>query len=1119
MSADSGALLSRPGRRRGGCGFALLSQYSVNRSLHEDHVPCRAADAPDASAARLDAVSPAPTLAPRARLVLLVLAALAADALFLRALLASGDRWGIWDWDYQCTLLEAARRTIVEWGQWPRWNPWLGGGHSLAGHPLGRSANPSFLPVLVLGTLPGIKLDVLVYMLIGQIGVAILLRRLGCGWIGACFGALVASWGGCYAMHLTHGHFEWMAYAWVPWMLASLEAAVRTPSFRAVAAAGVFAALTWLDGGPYQLGFLPIFVGMWAVATSVAERSPRPLALALAAGVLGALLAAFKLLPVLAFGQTFPRETLPENNYFGAPFTIGTGDVLWQMLVSRAQSHDPDAWMPFRINVGAYVGWLPLLLALLAPALAPRRALRWLALLLASLVLALSATLPVDVWALLHRLPGYATLQIPVRFNAFVLLVLGVLAGLGADALARRGRAWRIGAVAAGLVTAVDLLFVNSAVLDVAFCVPPVTLARNGDAFVHVTRSEYRDVYARTATRPIWPNWPNATLPYIRANVGVVLAYPDFPYPRMVVPSDHPLYPGAEAFVRDGDVHIAGSTWTPNVVTLVTDGGGGTVIINRNAQQGWTLVAPDGVDLGVADGLLAVRVPPGHHEFALAFRPPLLALGAWVSGIAWLGVLGAWLASRRRGAAVAALLALCAVGCGDSSTPAPGGTAPRPGAPTRVLLVTCDTLRPDHLSLYGHARPTSPRLDAFARDAIVFERAWSCAPHTAPALAALMTSRLPDEVGMAGGNRMLMPAQVETLAEILRARGVATGAVVSNWALRAARPEDGDVGLAQGFDRYDDRMETLETNRRHFERLAPATTDAALALVDALPTGRPAFVWVHYQDPHGPYTPPAADRTLFARDDPGETRIPIGTTQSGLRQIPAYQALDGETRVGVYLDRYDAEIHFFDRELGRLLDGLGARGWLDGALVLFTADHGESLGERDLWFCHETHVFAEQVAVPLVLRPPGGVPGGPRRSRDLVSHLDVLPTVLAAFGIAAPPARGVSLLGAPVGAERLLVQTFRDVATPEGWLGLTRGDWRLIVTGGRRSLFDVAADPGERVDVSGAHPEVVRALNEAYEGLRAAPPSPPITQGVDRFLDERTRDALRALGYLGDDGD
>jgi len=113
-----------------------------------------------------------------------VLAAVAADAVFLRSVIASGDRWGIWDWDYQCSLLEAARKSIVEYGQWPFWNPWLGGGHSLAGHPLGRTFNPSFVPVLVFGTLPGVKVDVVLYMMIGQLGAAHLLRRLGSGWIG-----------------------------------------------------------------------------------------------------------------------------------------------------------------------------------------------------------------------------------------------------------------------------------------------------------------------------------------------------------------------------------------------------------------------------------------------------------------------------------------------------------------------------------------------------------------------------------------------------------------------------------------------------------------------------------------------------------------------------------------------------------------------------------------------------------------------------------------------------------------------------------------------------------------------------------------------------------------------
>jgi hypothetical protein len=91
-------------------------------------------------------VSPAPDVPPGTRLALLLLAALAADALFLHAVLGSGDQWGIWDWDYQCSLLEGARKTIVEYGQWPLWNPWLGGGPSMAGHPLGHTAGRRSCP-------------------------------------------------------------------------------------------------------------------------------------------------------------------------------------------------------------------------------------------------------------------------------------------------------------------------------------------------------------------------------------------------------------------------------------------------------------------------------------------------------------------------------------------------------------------------------------------------------------------------------------------------------------------------------------------------------------------------------------------------------------------------------------------------------------------------------------------------------------------------------------------------------------------------------------------------------------------------------------------------------------
>jgi arylsulfatase len=449
---------------------------------------------------------------------------------------------------------------------------------------------------------------------------------------------------------------------------------------------------------------------------------------------------------------------------------------------------------------------------------------------------------------------------------------------------------------------------------------------------------------------------------------------------------------------------------------------------------------------------------------------------------------------------LAAALAGALAACGN----------PRAHPVRAVILLSCDTLRADRLGAYGYPHHTSPNLDAFARESVVFERAYATAPHTNPALSSLFTSRMPDEIGVSGGNRALMPPGIVTLAERLRGAGIATAAVVSNWALRRAAPELGDSGLAQGFAHYDDHMGSADGLRSgHFERLAGDTTDAAIAWLETR-RGDPApfFLWVHYQDPHGPYQPPPE---LLARDTPhpeAGRRLPIGDSQSGHGQIPAYQEIAGETRASVYLDRYDGEIRFFDRELGRLLDWLRRAGLYEGSLIVFTADHGESLGEHDYWFSHEEHIFDESVRVPLIARFPAGWEQPPASA--LVSHLDIQPTVLAFFGVPAAPGRGTSFLAGALPADRVVAHTLAPADSTRRWEGVSDGRYRLLVHRGRTLLFDLERDPAELHDLAAAEPERVRALQDRHREFAA----PAIVEGVDLPLDAAARRALEALGYL-----
>jgi arylsulfatase A-like enzyme len=450
---------------------------------------------------------------------------------------------------------------------------------------------------------------------------------------------------------------------------------------------------------------------------------------------------------------------------------------------------------------------------------------------------------------------------------------------------------------------------------------------------------------------------------------------------------------------------------------------------------------------------------------------------------------------RARGPILAALLL---AGCADAP------------APRLFLLVSVDTLRADRLGVYGSDRGLTPRIDALAAESEVFGAAYAPASHTLPSVAALLTGRLPQEIGVVD-NRSHLADRVPTLATELAEQGFFTGAVVSNWVLRRA------AGLDAGFAVYDDRLPQEEVARAVPERLAGDTTDAALRLVAecADEPARRCFVWVHYQDPHGPYTPPGGRERLLAREraEPdGQRELPILPGPFGSGGIPSYQALDGEREVAFYRAGYDAEVAYLDAEVGRLLDGVRERGLWERTVVALTADHGESLGENDYWFGHGEDLTEVLVRVPLLLR----VPGRPPRARDDVASLVDLRRTL--FGLATgapggPDERGRDLLAAdaPQGGSRPLLATLGGSRVPR--YAIVEGEFKYVVTleeGAWHGRLHRRGD--DTSDLVAPAPHVARAMRQRLEALlRSLPEARPASE---RALSEAERAHLRALGYL-----
>jgi arylsulfatase len=442
----------------------------------------------------------------------------------------------------------------------------------------------------------------------------------------------------------------------------------------------------------------------------------------------------------------------------------------------------------------------------------------------------------------------------------------------------------------------------------------------------------------------------------------------------------------------------------------------------------------------------------------------------------------------------------------------------RPPRARRVILVTCDTLRADHLGCYGYDLPTSPSVDRFAADATLYEHAWSTTSVTGPAIASLMTGLLPDELGVAGGNRYLLPSSVETLAERVAKSGVRTAAVVSNWVLRKPAAPNAEAGISQGFERFDDTMTHREEMRPMYERVGQETTDAAIAWLSSAdaPKDKPLFLWVHYQDPHGPYTPPPGFAERFVRPrDATEEQLPFGESAHVRGAIPAYQKFGDERLPSEYRARYDGEIASFDAAFGRLMLWLEQHRLLDDALVVFAADHGESLGERDFWFCHEQNLHVEESRIPLIVRFPSG--GRGERRADAVGLLDLHPTVLDAFGIATKESHGSSLFDPSAAREdRVLPQTLGAFGDPSRCTGLVAKNLHLVVDPGEPPhLYDVAKDPREETDLAAKDSAALSSLLERARPFTTPPKNAPVAptrHGAD--VDK----GLKSMGYAGDEG-
>lgn len=454
-------------------------------------------------------------------------------------------------------------------------------------------------------------------------------------------------------------------------------------------------------------------------------------------------------------------------------------------------------------------------------------------------------------------------------------------------------------------------------------------------------------------------------------------------------------------------------------------------------------------------------------------------------------------ATARLGALLAAWGLCCA--CSEVGAPA------APAEPFHLVVITVDTLRAGHLGCYGHFRDTSPFLDAFAADALVFESCVVPMSTTLPSHVSLFTSTYPLEHGVvanvkANGRRFRPVPGLATLAQILSEAGFDTAGFVS------CTPLKEKSGIDAGFQTFDVPQAG--------QRRAPATNRAVFDWLETRgEEPRPFFLWTHYYDPHSPYDAPEPHGSLFQ----GDAARAAYLADAGFPEVVT-DVQGKRLRVPETLDAYDGEVHFTDAAIGRLFQRLKDLGLWDKTVILVTADHGESLGQHGE--AGHGGIWQEQLRVPLILRVPGLEPG---RVAAPLSSVDILPTLFALTELPggarlSAQASGRDALAEGPEAPLLSVTNARHLApgvTAE--YGLVEDGWKYVLRAGADDLlFDLTSDPFELEDRLAVEPERAAHLRTALVAAIEAQTQRAVQLGAggDGADAADELEELRALGYL-----
>ncbi len=448
----------------------------------------------------------------------------------------------------------------------------------------------------------------------------------------------------------------------------------------------------------------------------------------------------------------------------------------------------------------------------------------------------------------------------------------------------------------------------------------------------------------------------------------------------------------------------------------------------------------------------------------------------------------------------------------------------RPAARPNILLITVESLRPDHVGCFGSALPTTPHLDALAAEGVRYTAAHSVTSWTLASHASLFTGLYP-AAHQAVGPLDRLNDSYQTLAEMLGGSGYQTAGVVSGPYLTR------EFNLHQGFEIYNQQPSARNDREAHGDVTNPQMTQGLQQfLTTQRDSERPFFLFAYYWDPHYDYIPPSPYDKQFVTPQCS----PCGMKDYGISST--LNARSSAAQIAFAKAQYAGEIRWTDEHLGQLFDTLKAQKLWDSTTIIVTADHGEEFFEHGTKG-HKNNLHVESVHVPLIIKWARGT--GPEASEEdhrgavdsrLVSLIDIVPTLLENSQIETDvPLQGVSLTTATPPQDRaihfeLLSVWFHTDAqgkhstTKAEWLGVQQGQHKLLTLdpGKKRLLYNTANDPGEQQDLSDTSPQVLERLSTRLLQWREemALTRQFFDTATGQELSPELLERLRSLGYL-----